>query len=107
MKPTNPIAESFDVTIPSVTADPTRTLSGFCEFASHSIELEKFHRHRLTSMFEDQTAPTSANLYPSIAAAAWYGFEAGKNYVISGRIDEMLTMQDEFNRNLAKVREKA
>lgn len=94
----NPISEVFDATIPSVSADAKRPLSGFVEFARHSVEVERYQRQQLTHMLEDGSMPISAKLYTGIMAALWFGFEAGKNYVINGGVDRMLALEDECYR---------
>lgn len=94
----NPIAELLDLTIPSVQGDPKRPLIGFYDFAKHSAEFERFQRQQLANMLENSSETTSTKMYTAIAQAVWYGFEAGKNYVIAGGVERMLSLEDDCYR---------
>ncbi len=101
MHKNNPISESLDAAIPAANQDASRTLAGFVECARYSAEFERFQRQQLAAVIEDRSVPVSQHLYAAIAAGMWYGFEAGKHYMMSGEFEKMLKLQD--TRDAAKV----
>lgn len=98
----NPIADAFDTAIPALQADEKRTLSGFLSFACGSVEYERFQRNMLSIMI-DEAIPLSEKVYRITACSMWMGFESGKSYVIGGHVDNMLRMEDEWDRQHGSV----
>ena len=99
----NPIAIAIDETVPSVLNDPKRTLAGFLTFANFSARYQEVQRMYLASAAThalNQETLTN-NLQNGIAMGFWLGFESGKNYVINGHVDEMLALEDAWNKEHA------
>ena len=100
MNRNNPIAVAIDETVPSVLNDPKRTLAGFLTFANFSAQYQSIQRAYLAQAASRSLNPEELtnNLQTGIAMGFWLGFESGKNYMINGHVDEMLALEDEWNR---------
>lgn len=96
----NPIADALDTAIPAVVADERRPMSGFLQFA---VESDQYLRLLNTAMSEYLDGPqtnmtVSSVLSKIVAMSVWLGFESGKLYAVSERVDNMLRMEDEWVR---------
>ncbi len=100
----NAVADSLDLTIPEVQADPARSLMDFARLAGSSSEYQKLQHMTLAQFSEGGSMEDLAdNLFGTVTRCLWLGWEAGRNSIIREHLERMALLKDKRKKQIKEV----